>query len=67
MHTKSGGPDTSYNYYDKYNLEQHKQMTRQFRLAGYMRLLIWNVTNIGPVKPGLMVPTIILKFLLEFT
>ena len=66
MHTKSGRPDTGYNYYDKYKLEQHKQMTRQFQMAGYMRLLIWNVTNMGPVKPGLVVRTITLK-LLEFT
>ena len=40
-------------------------MTRQFQLAGYMRLLIWNVTNMGPVKPGLMVRTITLKFYLN--
>ena len=37
----------------------HEQILRQIRVARYMKL-IWNVTNMGLVKPDLLVRTMTL-------
>ena len=56
MHTKSleGQTQVTTNMINTSRKDLHKQITRQIRMAGYMKL-IWNVMNMGPVKLGLLV------------
>ena len=65
MHTKSPGGRTQVttNMINTSRKNLHKQITRQIRVAGVHETTIWNVTNMGPVKPGLLVRamTLILK------
>ena len=51
MRTKSGGLDTGYNHYDQFKSEKLTD-NKTIPDGRVHEATIWNVTNMGPVKPG---------------